>query len=93
MLTNLLIWAIATVAVATCIVLVWNNCIDKTPKMVYIITMNNNIYATFDNRDSAVEVMRMITFHREENREKYKLHCCEVYSKKSLDTFEQHILY
>ena len=72
MLTNLLIWAIATIALAICIVLVYENCKYHAPKMVYIIFRNTDkestIYSVFNSRHSANKAAIVLNSKLNENK-------------------------
>ena len=72
MTINILMWLLATVAVATCIVLVYENCKYHAPKMVYIIFKNidkeSTIYSIFNSRHSANKVAIVLNSKLNENK-------------------------
>lgn len=97
MLTNLVIWAIATVAVATCIVLVYENCKYHAPKMVYIIFRNTDkestIYSVFNSRHSANKASILLNSRPDENEvRQYIVKPYVVYGYKDLKALEDAII-
>ncbi len=97
MTINILMWLLATVAVATCIVLVYENCKYHAPKMVYIIFRNTDkestIYSVFNSRHSANKASILLNSIPDENEvRQYIVKPYVVYGYKDLKALEDAII-
>ena len=103
MTINILMWLLATIAVATCIVLVYENCKYHAPKMVYIIFRNtekeiimykeSTIYSIFNSRHSANKAAILLNSRLDENEvRQYIVKPYVVYGYKDLKTLEDAII-
>jgi galactokinase len=97
MTINILMWLLATVAVATCIVLVYENCKYHAPKMVYIIFRNTDkestIYSVFNSRHSANKAAIVLNSKLNENKTiQYIMKPYVVYGYKDLKALEDAII-
>ena len=97
MTINILMWLLATIAVATCIVLVYENCKYHAPKMVYIIFRNTDkestIYSVFNSRHSANKAAIVLNSKLNENEvRQYIVKPYVVYGYKDLKALEDAII-
>lgn len=93
MTINILMWLLATIAVATCIVLVYENCKYHAPKMVYIIFRNTDkestIYSIFNSRHSANKAAIVLNSKLNENKTiQYIMKPYVVYGYKDVKALE-----
>lgn len=97
MTINILMWLLATVAVATCIVLVYENCKYHAPKIVYIIFKNTDkestIYSIFNSRHSANKAAIVLNSKLNENKTiQYIMKPYVVYGYKDVKALEDAII-
>lgn len=97
MTINILMGLLATVAVATCIVLVYENCKYHAPKMVYIIFRNTDkestIYSIFNSRHSANKAAIVLNSKLNENKTiQYIMKPYVVYGYKDVKALEDSII-
>ena len=97
MTINILMWLLATIAVATCIVLVYENCKYHAPKMVYIIFRNTDkestIYSVFNSRHSANKAAIVLNSKLNENKTiQYIMKPYVVYGYKDVKALEDAII-
>ena len=97
MTINILMWLLATIAVATCIVLVYENCKYHAPKMVYIIFRNTDkestIYSVFNSRHSANKAVILLNSKLNKNKTiQYIMKPYVVYGYKDVKALEDAII-
>ena len=97
MTINILMWLLATIAVATCIVLVYENCKYHAPKIVYIIFRNTDkestIYSVFNSRHSANKAAIVLNSKLNENKTiQYIMKPYVVYGYKDVKALEDAII-
>lgn len=97
MTINILMWLLATVAVTTCIVIVYENCKYHAPKMVYIIFRNTDkestIYSIFNSRHSANKAAIVLNSKLNENKTiQYIMKPYVVYGYKDVKALEDAII-
>ena len=97
MTINILMWLLATIAVATCIVLVYENCKYHAPKMVYIIFRNTDkestIYSVFNSRHSANKAAIVLNSKLNKNKTiQYIMKPYVVYGYKDVKALEDAII-